>query len=73
MSKHSDAFEALLTLGKYCKNRSCDNCCFYIEDYCPFGTHFVCPEFIVGYIHEELSERVHHLEQLEIEEEEKHE
>ena len=28
MSKHSEAFEAWLTVERYCDDTDCDNCCF---------------------------------------------
>ena len=67
MSKHSEAFEALLTLQRYCENRDCDDCCFNLDGYCPFDTHYVCVKYIADDLHEELSKRVYFLEQLEIE------
>ncbi len=79
MSKHSEAFKAWLTVEQYCNDTDCDNCCFCLgkdhdsEGYCPFDTYFLCPKYIAEDLHEELSERVYYLEQLEIEEEEKHE
>ena len=77
MSKHSEAFEAWLTVERYCNDTDCDNCCFGLgkdHKYCPFDTYFICPRYITNDgIDEEISERVHHLEQLEIEDEEKHE
>ena len=78
MSKHSEAFKAWLTVEQYCNDTDCNNCCFYLgkdhdnEEYCPFDTYFLCPKYIAEDLHEELSERVYHLEQLEIEDEEKH-
>ena len=79
MSKHSEALKAWLTVEQYCNDMDCDNCCFSLgkdhdsEGYCPFDTYFLCPKYIAEDLHEELSERVYYLEQLEIEEEEKHE
>jgi len=79
MSKHSEAFKAWLTVEQYCNDTDCDNCCFSLgkdhdsEGYCPFDTYFLCPKYIAEDLHEEISKRVHYLEQLEIEEEKKHE
>ena len=78
MIKHSEAFKAWLTVERYCDDTDCDNCCFSLgkdhdsEGYCPFDTYFLCPKYIAEDLHEELSKRVHYLEQLEIEDEEKH-
>lgn len=74
MSKHSEAFKAWLTVQHYCENRECDNCCFALgkdhdsEGFCPFDTYFLCPQYITDGLHEEISNRVYFLEQMEMDE-----
>ena len=66
MTKHSEAFKALLTLQQYCENRKCEECCFYLGDdhdntgYCDLDNWDKADTF-------EISKRVYFLEQLDIE------
>ena len=69
MTVHSEAFKALLTLERYCEERKCEDCCFYLGDdhdntgYCDLDCWDVADT-------PTISKRVHFLEELDIEKQE---
>ena len=32
MTDHREAFKSFITLQRYCENRGCEDCCFYLGD-----------------------------------------
>ena len=72
MSKHSEAFEALLTLQRYCENRDCDQCCFCLDlhdnvGFCIFDDGLCLGDDLFASNKCDISNRVNSLELMEME------